>query len=104
MNDAPLLDLDVGELAERQVLAVRRRDQEVLDGVHVLPVAAPAAGRRGRTPARPGCTWVAAVAADRGLDQRVDVGDVQAVARESCAVRLDGQARLPQLAHERDVR
>ena len=37
MNDAPLLDPDVGKLAERQVLAVRCRDQQVLDRVHALP-------------------------------------------------------------------
>ena len=79
MNDAPLLTLIVGELAERQVLAVRGRDQHVLDRVHVLPerllqphdeIERPLALdhlRRRR-------------AADRGLDQRVDVGDVQAVA------------------------
>ena len=40
-------------------------------------------------------------AADGGLDQRVDVGDVQPVARDLRAIRLDRQARLPELAHER---
>ena len=103
MNDAPLLDLDVGELAERQVLAVRRRDQQVLDRVHVLPerllqpddeielsLALDHLRRRR--------------AADGGFDQRVDVADVQAVARDLRAIGLDGQARLPELAHERDVR
>ncbi len=97
-----LAHLDVGELAERQVLVVRRRDQDVLDRLHVLPIRLLQPDdqierslaldhlRRRR-------------AADRGLDQRVDVGDVEAVARDLRAVGLDRQARLAELAHERDV-
>ena len=43
------------------------------------------------------------VAADRGLDQAVDVGDVEAVAGDLRAIDRDGQARLAQLLHQGDV-
>ena len=43
------------------------------------------------------------IAADGGLDQGIDVGDVQAVARDPRAVDLDGQARLPEFLHQGDV-
>ena len=32
-----IFHFDVGELAQRKKLAVRRRDQQVLDGIHILP-------------------------------------------------------------------
>ena len=38
MKDALLLICDVGELAQGKVLAIRRGDQQILDGVHVLAV------------------------------------------------------------------
>ena len=43
------------------------------------------------------------VAADGGLDQRVDVGDVQAVARDRGAVDLDVEAGLAEFLHQRHV-
>ena len=43
------------------------------------------------------------VAADGGLDQAVDVGDVEAVAGDLGAVDLDRQAGLAELLHQRDV-
>ena len=43
------------------------------------------------------------VAADGGLNQAVDVGDIQAVAGDLGAVDLDGQAGLSELLHQRHV-
>ena len=97
-----LVDPDVRELAERQVLAVRCRDQQVLDRVEVLTewllepddeveLALPLDHLRGRGPA------------DRGFDQRIDVRDVQPVAGDQLTVRFDRQARLSELAHQGDA-
>jgi len=41
--------------------------------------------------------------ADRGLEEGVDVGDVEAIARDLLAVGRDGEARLPELAHDGDL-
>ena len=43
------------------------------------------------------------VAADGGLDQAVDVVDVDAVARDLGAIDLDREARLAELLHQGDV-
>src|SRR6185312_7266778 len=43
------------------------------------------------------------VAADRGLDQSIEVVDVDAVARGLVAIDLDGQARLAELLDQRHV-
>ena len=48
-------------------------------------------------------TCVAAVAADRGLDQAVDVGDVQPVAGDFRAINVHGQPGLAQFLHQRDL-
>ena len=102
MNDAPLLDPDVGELAQRDLLAVRRRDEDVADLLRLAErllqphheveraLALHDLGRRRAT--------------DRRFDQPVDVDDVQAVARDLVAIRLDREARLAELLHEGDVR
>ena len=91
--------LDVGKLAERKVLAVRRRDQDVLDGLHVLPVRLlkpddQIEGPLALNDLRGGR------AADGGFDERVDVADVQSISRDLRAVGLDRQARLTKFANE----
>jgi len=43
------------------------------------------------------------IAADGGLDQGIDVGNIQAVARDPRAVDLDGQAGLSEFLHQGDV-
>ena len=102
MNEAPFVDLDVGEFLERDLLAARRRHQDVADLLRVVAVLLFQADDeiellfalhhlRGH------------VAADGGLDQAVDVGDVQAVAGDLGAVDVDGQARLAELLHQRHV-
>ncbi len=86
MNDAPLFDLNIGELAERKMLAGGRRDQQIPDGVGILAVRLLHAHQqielalalnhlRGR------------FAAHRGLDHGVDVVHVQPVLGDLLAVR-----------------
>ena len=43
------------------------------------------------------------IAADRGLDQRVDVVDVDPVAGDLGAIDLDREARLAEFLHQRHV-
>ncbi len=87
---------------ERQVLAVRSGDQQVLDGVLIaaegllhahdqVELALALDHLRGRG------------AAHRGFHQRVHVAHVQAVARQFGAVRSDGQAGLAQFPHHGDL-
>ena len=42
------------------------------------------------------------LAADRGLHDGLDVGNVDAVARDFCAIGLDKEARLTEFAHDRE--
>ena len=84
------------------MLAVRRRDQQVLDRVHVVAewllhanhqvelalALNHLSGRR---------------AAQRGFDQRVHVAHVQPVAGDLGAIRRDHQAGLAQFPHQNDV-
>ena len=44
------------------------------------------------------------VAADRGLDQAVDIGDVDAVASDRGPIDLDHEARLAELLDQRSHR
>ena len=102
MNDAPFADRDVGELLQRDLLAAGRGDEDVADRsgssrylrlepddeVELLLLL----HDLGR-----------GVAADRGLDQAVDVVDVDAVAGDLGAVDLDREARLAELLDQRHV-
>ena len=98
----PILDPNVRELAQRQVLAVGGSDQQILDRLHVLSVGLLHADDEielalaldhlgGHTTAK------------SGLDQRVYVADVQAVARDFGAVGCDRETRLAKFAHDHDV-
>ena len=51
----------------------------------------------------PCTTWVATSPPMAVCDQPVDVGDIQAVARDLGAIDRDGEARLAELLHQRDV-
>src|SRR4030095_9395905 len=85
---------DFGELRERDARAVRRRDEQTFDRLHVLT----------RSLTEPHDEAVALfalidlpdlLARDDGLDHVVYVLDVEAVARDGCAVDRVGTLRQP---------
>ena len=43
------------------------------------------------------------IAADRGFDQAVDVGDIQPVTGDLGTIDLDGETRLSQFVHQRHI-
>ncbi len=93
-------DLDVGEFAQRNFLPAGRNDGNVADLVGIVAVFA------FETHDEVELLFLLHdlrrhVAADGGLDQRVDVGDVDAVARDLGAVDIDAQARLSEFLHQR---
>ena len=95
-------DLDLGELLERDLLAARRRHQDIAD------LFGRAAVLRRQADDEVELLFLlhdlcGDVAADRRLDDAVDVVDIEAVARDGVAVDLDGQARLSQFLDECDV-
>src|SRR6202041_2273573 len=97
-----VFDLDIGEFPKGDLLAVGGGDENAADLFGCTSV------RLGQTDHQiellfalhhlSGCR-----AADGSLDQPVNVGDIQAVARNFRAIDIDRQTRLPQLLHERDV-
>ena len=100
MNAAPLRDRDRRQLAHRDLLAAGSRDEDVADRLGVsrycgcephneIEQLLALDDLRRRRPA------------DRGLDQRVDVRDIDAVPGDLLAVDVDGQCRLAELLHER---
>ena len=96
MNDAPLLDADRRELAQRNLRTRRRGDEDVADLLGSLAELRLEShdeieGALALHDLRGGA------AADRGLDEPVHVGDVHAVARDLVAIDLDREARLPEL-------
>ena len=91
--------MNVGQLGDRHLLAGRSRHQQIADGVlaravlrlhahHQVEQLLALDDLRGR------------LSAHRGLDHALDVGDVDAVARDFFAVHVDLHAGLPQFAHD----
>ncbi len=98
MNEAPLASRISASSLQRNLLARRRADQQVADLLRVFAEFRLHAHHqveqllalnhlRGRLPA------------DGRLHHGFDVRDVDAVARDFVAVRVDQQARLAELAH-----
>ena len=94
--------LDVREFLERNLLSAGRGHQDIADLLRIVPVLAFEAHDEiellfflhhlgGHVPA------------DGGLNQGIDVGDVQTVTGDPGAVDLDGQTRLPELLHQGHV-
>ncbi len=95
--------LDVGELPERDLLPVRAWRPGCCRSPRASRGTAAPGARRDRRASRPARPAWRRPPPDRRLDQAVDVGDVEAVARDLGAVDRDRQARLPQLLDQRHV-
>ena len=102
MNAAPFATSHVGHFAQRNLLAVRRREQDVADLLRRRAIL--------RLQAHDEIERALALhdlrrrrAADRGLDQAVDRVGAQPVPRHLRAIDGDREARLAELLHERDV-
>ena len=90
--------LDVGDLAERHLdLAIRplRADGDVANGVEILPVARGKAHHHRKMPVAALLIEVArGLAADRGLNDRIDIASHKAVARRLVTIDVDRHRRL----------
>ena len=102
MNAAPFATCDVGDLAQRNLLAVGRREQDVADLLRRSAIL--------RLQTHDEIERALALhdlrrrrAADRGFDQAVHRVGAQPVPRELRAIDGDRETRLPELLHERDV-
>ena len=102
MNEAPLVDLDVGKFLERNLLAARCRHHDVADLLGIVPVLMfqPDDKIEFLFPLH---HLGGDVAAYGGFDHAVDVADIQAIAGDLGPVDVDGQAWLSQFLHQRHV-
>ncbi len=94
---------DVGQLAQRNLLSIRRADQQIADLVR--------AAAELRLHAHHQIEQLLALddlghrlSADRRRDHGFHIGNVDSVARNLVAVHIDQQARLAKLAHHGQVR
>ncbi len=102
MNEAPFATLNVGEILQRYLLPARRGHSNVADFIGSVAILAVETNDQVELPLTLN-DLCRDVAADRGLNQPVDVRDVQSVPGDLRAIDMNRQARLSELLDERHV-